>query len=78
MSSKIRVVLHRTAFREQILHNKKLLDDVQEQMETLADDPAVRVYRNEDRDAGNVVATAPAGVEAAHGTLTRMLGSVRV
>ena len=76
---KVKFVLNRKNFSQQILHNKKLLDDVQEQMEGMAEvDRAVTVYRNDDRDTGNVVATAPARFEAAHGVLTQMLGMVRV
>jgi hypothetical protein len=75
----VKIVLNRDAFRQQILHNDTLLDDVQEQMEGMAKvDRAVTVYRNDDRDTGNVVATAPARFEAAHGVLTQMLGMVRV
>jgi hypothetical protein len=75
----VKVVLNRDAFRRQVLHNATLLDDVQEQMEGMAEvDRAVTVYRNDDRDTGNVVATAPAQFEAAHGVLTQMLGMVRV
>lgn len=75
----VKIVLNRDAFRQQILHNATLLDDVQEQMEGMAEvDRAVTVYRNDDRDTGNVVATAPARFEAAHGVLTQMLGMVRV
>lgn len=75
----VKIVLNRDAFRQQVLHNDTLLDDVQEQMEGMAEvDRAVTVYRNDDRDTGNVVATAPARFEAAHGVLTQMLGMVRV
>lgn len=76
--SKVRFVLNRKNFGQQILHNKQLLDDVQRQMEAAATDPRVKVYRNDDRDHGNVVATAPAAVEAKHGTLTQMLGRIHV
>lgn len=77
--SNVKVVLNRDTFRQQILHNDTLLDDVQKQMEGMAEvDRAVTVYRNDDRDTGNVVATAPARFEAAHGVLTQMLGMVRV
>ena len=43
-----------------------------------AGDPRITVYRNDDASHGNVVATAPMGVETAHGTLTRILGQVRI
>lgn len=39
---------------------------------------AIRVYRNDDLDHGNVVATAPAAVESRHGLLTQMIGMVKV
>jgi hypothetical protein len=75
----VKVVLNRKAFKEQILHNSSMLNDVQEQMEGMAEvHRAITVYRNDDRDTGNVVATAPARVEAEHGLLTQMLGMVRV
>jgi hypothetical protein len=75
----VKVVLNRKAFKEQILHNATLLNDVQEQMEGMAEvHRAITVYRNDDRDTGNVVATAPERVEAEHGVLTQMLGMVRV
>lgn len=75
----VKIVLNRDAFRQQILHNDTLLDDVQEQMEGMAEvHRAITVYRNDDRDTGNVVATAPARVEAEHGVLTQMLGMVRI
>jgi hypothetical protein len=75
----VKVILNRKAFKEQILHNSSMLNDVQEQMEGMAEvHRAITVYRNDDRDTGNVVATAPARVEAEHGVLTQMLGMVRV
>ena len=73
----VKVVLNRKAFKEQILHNATLLDDVQEQMEGMAEvHPSIKVYRNEDTDRSNVVATCPAAVEGAHGVLTQMIGKV--
>lgn len=79
MGKNVKFVFNRSAFREQVLHNKVLLDDVQEQMEGMAQvHPSIEVYRNEDRNSGNVVATAPAAVERAHGVLSRMIGMVRV
>lgn len=76
---KVKFVLNRKNFSRQILHNKKVLDDVQEQMEGMASvHPSIRVYRNEDGSHGNVVATAPAAVEAADGVLTQMIGQVKV
>ncbi|MCI1984075.1 MAG: hypothetical protein LKJ47_04810 [Bifidobacteriaceae bacterium] len=75
---KSRFVLNRKNFGQQILHNKKLLDDVEKQMTAAKDDDAVKVYRNDDYDHGNVVATAPASLEAKNGTLTKMLGKVHV
>lgn len=38
--------------------------------------PSIKVYRNEDTDRSNVVATCPAAVEGAHGVLTQMIGKV--
>ena len=81
MAKKVKVVLNRNAFSSEVLHEavKPVMDSVQEQMEGMAEvDRAVTVYRNDDRDTGNVVATAPARFEAAHGVLTQMLGMVRV
>ena len=81
MARKVRVVLNRKAFDRQILHElpAPVLDDVQKQMEGMARiDPAVTVYRNDDRERGNVVATAPAAFEQAHGVLSQMLGKVKI
>ena len=81
MAKKVRVVLNRKEFDRQILHElpAPILDDVQKQMEGMAQvDPAIKVYRNDDRERGNVVATAPAKVEQAHGVLNQMLGIVVV
>ena len=81
MARKVRVVLNRKAFDRQILHElpAPVLDDVQKQMEGMARiAPAVTVYRNDDRERGNVVATAPAAFEQAHGVLSQMLGKVVV
>lgn len=78
MAGKTRFVFHRQAFSQQVLHNKQLLDQVQGQMEAARNHPAVTIYRNEDGTHGNVVATAPAALEAKRGTLTQMLGRVHV
>lgn len=79
MAGKVKFVINRSNFREQILDNKALLDDVQEQMEGMGEvHKAIKVYRNHDRTHGNVVATAPAAVEARHGVLTQILGMVRI
>ena len=81
MAKKVRVVLNRKAFGTGALHKavKPVMDDVQEQVEGMAAvDPAIKVYRNEDTDRTNVVATAPAAFEQAHGVLSQMLGMVVV
>ena len=81
MAKKVRVVLNRKAFGTEALHKavKPVMDDVQEQVEGMAAvDPAIKVYRNEDTDRTNVVATAPAAFEQAHGVLSQMLGKVVV
>lgn len=81
MAKKVRVVLNRKAFGTEALHKvvKPVMDDVQEQVEGMAAvDPAIKVYRNEDTDRTNVVATAPAAFEQAHGVLSQMLGMVVV
>ena len=81
MAKKVRVVLNRKAFSTEALHKavKPVMDDVQEQVEGMAAvDPAIKVYRNEDTDRTNVVATAPAAFEQAHGVLSQMLGMVVV
>ena len=69
MAKKVRVVLNRKAFGTEVLHKavKPVMDDVQEQVD-----------RNEDTDRTNVVATAPAAFEQAHGVLSQMLGMVVV
>ncbi|PWG60500.1 hypothetical protein [Bifidobacterium catulorum] len=79
MPKKVRVVLKRGAFSQEVLHRavQPVMDDVQEQMEAqAAGDDRITVWRNEDTDRANVVATCPAPVERVHGTLTRMLGGV--
>lgn len=75
-----RFVLNRKAVEEQLLHNRQLLDIVQEQVEGMAQvHPAIKVYRNDDGSHGNVVATIPMSVEDAHrGLMSDMLGKVRV
>lgn len=81
MAKKVRVVLNRKVFGTEALHKavKPVMDDVQEQVEGMAAvDPAIKVYRNEDTDRTNVVATAPAAFEQAHGVLSQMLGMVVV
>lgn len=81
MAKKVRVVLNRKAFGTEALHKavKPVMDDVQEQVEGMAAvDPAIKVYRNEDTDRTNVVATAPAAFEQAHGVLSQMLVMVVV
>ncbi|PLS30100.1 hypothetical protein Uis1B_2072 [Bifidobacterium margollesii] len=79
MSGKVRVVLKRGAFGREVLHRavKPVMDDVQEQMEGMAQvHPSIDVYRNEDTDRANVVAACPAPVEQEHGVLTQMIGMV--
>lgn len=79
--SKVKVVLDRTNFSGEVLKRavKPVMDDVQEQVEGMAAvDPEIKVYRNEDTDRTNVVATAPAAFEQAHGVLSQMLGMVVV
>lgn len=79
--TKVKVKLYRSAFQQEVLHNAvaPMLDDVKEQMEGMAEvHDSIRVYRNDDLDRGNVVATAPDIVETTHGVLTRMLGMVAV
>ena len=75
--SKVKVVLDRTNFSGEVLKRavKPVMDDVQGMA---AVDPAIKVYRNEDTDRSNVVATAPAAFEQAHGVLSQMLGMVVV
>ena len=79
--SKVKVVLDRTNFSDEVLNEavKPVMDSVQEQMEGMAEvHPSIKVYRNEDTDRTNVVATAPAAFEQAHGVLSQMLGMVVV
>ena len=81
MARKVRVVLNRKAFDRQILHElpAPVLDDVQKQMEGMARiDPAVTVYRNDDRERGNVVAPSPCAVDHAHLVFSLLLGTVLV
>lgn len=80
MSGKVKVVLNRANVSRQLLHNAQLLDDVQAQVEGMARvHPSIKVYRNEDGDRGNVVATIPMTVEDAHrGLMADMLAKVRI
>ena len=81
MAKKVKGVLNRNAFSSEVLHEavKPVMDSVQEQMEGMAEvHPSIKVYRNEDTDRTNVVATAPAAFEQAHGVLSQMLGMVVV
>ena len=77
---KVKVVLNRANVSRQLLHNKQILDDVQVQVEGMAQvHPAIKVYRNDDGSHGNVVATIPMSVEDAHrGLLTDLLGKVHI
>lgn len=79
MARKVRVVLKRSAFSAEVLHRavKPVMDDVQEQMEGMAQvHPSIEVWRNEDTDRSNVVAACPEPVEREHGVLTQMIGMV--
>lgn len=78
--AKVKVVLNRSAFSEEVLHKSVsgVLDNVDSQMRSMASHRAVKVYRNDGGDRGSVVATAPKRVEAVHGVLSRMLGGVSV
>ncbi len=59
--------LNRANVQKQLLHNTQLLDNVQEQVEGMAEvHPSIKVWRNDDRDRGSVVATIPMEVEDAH------------
>ncbi|RSX53025.1 hypothetical protein [Bifidobacterium samirii] len=80
MSRNVKVVLNRRNVSRQLLHNKQLLDEVQYQIEGMAEaHDSIKVYRNEDGERGNVVATIPMPVEDAHrGLMSDMLGKVRI
>lgn len=80
MSGKVKVVLNRANVSKQLLHNAQLLDDVQAQVEGMAQvHKTIKVYRNANKERGNVVATIPMAVEDAHrGLLTDILGRVRI
>lgn len=70
-------VLNRRNVQSQLLRNSQLLDEVQYQVEGMAQGhPSITVYRNDDGDRGNVVATAPMSVEQAHGVLSKILAGV--
>lgn len=78
--TRVKFVLNREAVLEQLLHNRQLLDEVEYQVKGMANvHPAIKVYRNTDRERGNIVATIPMSVEDAHrGLLTDMLSKVRI
>lgn len=72
-------VLNRRNVQSQLLRNPQLLDEVQHQVEGMAQvHPSITVYRNDDGDRGNVVATAPMNVEQAHGVLSKILAGVKL
>lgn len=79
-NSRVKVVLNRVNVQEQLLHNKQLLDDAQEQVEGMAEvHPSIKVWCNDGGGRGNVVATIPMQVEDAHrGLMSDMLGKVRI
>lgn len=74
-------VLHRKNVQSRLLNNSKVLDNVERQCVAAAgNDDRISVYRNPPgvTDRGNVVVTAPMGLEQRHGTLSRILGSVKL
>lgn len=79
-NSRVKVVLNRPNVQRQLLNNAQLLDSVQDQVETMAKaHKAIKVYRNANKERGNVAATIPMAVEDAHrGLLTDILGRVRI
>ena len=79
-NSRVKVVLNRPNVQRQLLNNAQLLDSVQDQVETMAKaHKAIKVYRNANKERGNVVATIPMAVEDAHrGLMSDMLGKVRI
>lgn len=72
--------LNRASVCEQLLNNEQLLDEVQSQVEGMAQvHPSINVYRNHGVSRGNIVATIPMTVEDAHrGLMSDMLGKVRI
>lgn len=73
-----RFVLNRRNVQSQLLNNSKILDNVERQCVAAAGgDDRIGVYRNPPgvTDRGNVVVTAPMGLEQRHGTLSRILGA---
>ena len=74
-----RFVLNRRNVQSQLLRNPQLLDEVQYQVVGIAlGHPSITVYRNNDGDRGNVVATAPMSVEQAYGVLSKILAGVKL
>ncbi|OXN01655.1 hypothetical protein [Bifidobacterium vansinderenii] len=71
-----KLVLDRLKVSRYLLHNATILDNVESQFHGMATaHRAIKVYRNEDGDRGNVVATIPKAVEDAHrGTLAGFPG----
>lgn len=80
MSSKVKVILNRPNVSKQLLHNSQILDEVQYQVEGMATvHKAIKVYRNDGGERGNVVATIPMTVEDAHrGLMASMLAKVHI
>lgn len=77
---KVKLVLNRKNVSTQLLHNAQILDDVQVQVEGMAQvHDAIKVYRNDGGERGNVVATVPMRVEDNHrGLMGQILNGVRV
>ncbi|RSX52653.1 hypothetical protein [Bifidobacterium callimiconis] len=71
-----KLVLDRAAVSKELLHNAQILDNVEAQFRGMATaHRAIKVYRNEDSNRGNVVATIPKAIEDAHrGTLAGFPG----
>ncbi len=77
--SKTRFVLNRQSVAEQLLKNAQILNDVQAQVEGMAQvHNTIKVFRNVHDDRGNIVATVPMSVEHAHrGMMGQILNGVR-
>ncbi|KAA8828315.1 MULTISPECIES: hypothetical protein [Bifidobacterium] len=71
-----RLVLNRSTVSRELLHNATILDNVETQFRGMATaHPSIEVYRNENENRGNVVATIPQAVEDKHrGMLAGMPG----
>ena len=81
MAGNVKFVINRKTFEQEVLHHavRPAISGVYATLMAGIDEGrGMKAWLNEDTDRVNAVAAAPAAVERKRGTLTRLLGSVRV